>query len=39
MSRAAIYTRVSTDEQSASAAAQEDGARAWCAREELGPRG
>lgn len=33
MSRAAIYTRVSTDEQSASAAAQEDGARAWCARE------
>lgn len=31
--RAAIYTRVSTDEQAASAAAQEEGARAWCARE------
>lgn len=31
--RAAIYTRVSTEEQASSAAAQDEGARAWCARE------
>lgn len=31
--RVAIYTRVSTEEQSSSAAAQEHGARAWSARE------
>lgn len=31
--RAAIYTRVSTEEQASSATAQEEGARAWCARE------
>lgn len=30
--RAAIYVRVSTEEQSDSAAAQEEGARAWCSR-------
>lgn len=28
--RAAVYTRVSTDEQGASLDAQEAGARAWC---------
>lgn len=32
MERAAIYIRVSTDEQAASAEAQEAGARAWCER-------
>jgi len=31
MARAAIYLRVSTDEQAHSAGAQEEGARAWCA--------
>lgn len=31
--RAAIYVRVSTEEQASSASAQEDGARLWCARE------
>jgi DNA invertase Pin-like site-specific DNA recombinase len=30
---AALYIRVSTDEQASSAAAQEEGARGWCARE------
>lgn len=32
MSRAALYLRVSTDEQGASLDAQESGARAWCER-------